>query len=1064
MTTPATWRTLTNVSRRALAHHVVLRRGLRLVGAGLNSLSLRALVSTIGVTVALLVTILTPATFGLLGYSHAEKSLTFRAELSAARLARHISFHDRLWRYQSVALANILERKDSSSERLKKRIFDQDGKLILEVGEPLAFPRLARSVAIVVAGSTVGRIEVEDSLRPLILNAGLVTLLSLLVGSSAYFAVRVFPLKVLDRTLGELERKNRLLEHSEQELKAQNAQLDTVSTNMYRGLAMLHTVLDNMHHGVAMFDAEHRLIICNDHYAEMYRLTPEQVKPGTTIRQIMEYRYANGMFGDVDFNSFIEQWLNEFGKASSRIQQLADGRTIYARRCPMAEGGLVTTHEDISELRAAERLAKEAHEELVTQRRAMDQAVIVAITDVKGRITYANEKLSEICGYTQEELIGKDHRILNSGVHPKKFFRAMYRCIARGGIWRGEICNKAKDGSLYWVDTIIVPRLNENDKPIAYMAMRIVISAQKAAEQGLRESKLQAQHTATQLETVLANMDEGICMFDAEQKVVVCNERYARMYGLSPEEVKPGTALRHIIERRIARGIYAHGDPNTYIQERVAAVKHASSAIHHLSDGRAVAVTRQPMAGGGWVATHKDVTEQQRSEARIAHMAHHDALTGLPNRVLLKERLEHALARAKRGEVMAIHLLDLDRFKNVNDTLGHPAGDKLLRMVTERLRLLVRETDTIARMGGDEFAVLQVALAHPSDATALAQRIIEGVSAPYDIDGHQVMIGTSIGIALGPEDGVSPDQLVRNADLALYRAKEVGRGTYCFFEPEMNAQMQARDAIERDLRQALAGGEFELHYQPVVNLERNEISSVEALLRWYHPERGIILPGEFIPLAEANGFIIPLGEWTLQTACATAARWPSHIKISVNISPVQFKNPRLAEMVVGALTASGLAAERLELEVTETVLFEDSETTLATLYRLRQLGVRVAIDDFGTGYSSLSYLQSFPFDKIKIDRSFVKDITDGACSLNIVRAVTALASGLGMETTAEGVETKEQLDMIRSEGCSEMQGYLFSQPLPAQEIEQLLLLKRQMAKGDESTVKGTKDNQTASAA
>jgi predicted signal transduction protein with EAL and GGDEF domain len=341
-------------------------------------------------------------------------------------------------------------------------------------------------------------------------------------------------------------------------------------------------------------------------------------------------------------------------------------------------------------------------------------------------------------------------------------------------------------------------------------------------------------------------------------------------------------------------------------------------------------------------------------------------------------------------------------------------------------------------MGGDEFAVLQVAIGQPSDATALALRIIDAVSAPYMIEGQQVVIGASVGVAVGPIDGVTPDQLIRNADLALYRAKGDGRGTYRFFGPEMDAQMQARRGMEQDLREALQTGQFELHYQPVLSLGNDTISGVEALIRWRHPEKGLISPGTFIPVAEEIGFIVQLGEWAIREACLTAARWPSHIRVAVNLSPLQFRNPGFVQLVLAALEESDLAPERLELEITETTLLQDSEATLSTLYQLRALGVRIAMDDFGTGYSSLSYLQSFPFDKIKIDRSFVKDIADGVGSLNIVRAVAAMANGLGMATTAEGVETKEQLDTVRAEGCTEMQGFIFCRPLPADEITRLL--------------------------
>jgi diguanylate cyclase (GGDEF)-like protein len=398
--------------------------------------------------------------------------------------------------------------------------------------------------------------------------------------------------------------------------------------------------------------------------------------------------------------------------------------------------------------------------------------------------------------------------------------------------------------------------------------------------------------------------------------------------------------------------------------------------------------------------------------------------------------------RVARGEALAIHILDLDRFKAVNDTLGHGAGDKLLKLVAARLRGIVRDVDTIARMGGDEFAVLQDGISQPADATGLARRIIEVLSEPYDIEGQQAIIGTSVGIATGPGDGNTPEELVRNADMALYRAKGDGRGCYHFFERGMDAQMQERRAIEYDLRKALHEGQFELHYQPVVALDDCQIQGFEALIRWHHPQRGMVLPGTFIQLAEEIGFIVPLGEWAIRQACTTAATWPDDLRVAVNLSPAQFRSTGLVQTVVGALGASGLPPERLELEITETVLLQDSETTLDTLYQLRGLGVRVAMDDFGTGYSSLSYLQKFPFDKIKIDRSFVKDVAADASSLNIIRAVTAMAKGLGMATTAEGVETQQQLDAVRSEGCTEMQGYLFSQPLPADEIDRLYLARR----------------------
>jgi len=386
---------------------------------------------------------------------------------------------------------------------------------------------------------------------------------------------------------------------------------------------------------------------------------------------------------------------------------------------------------------------------------------------------------------------------------------------------------------------------------------------------------------------------------------------------------------------------------------------------------------------------------------------------------------------------MAVLFLDLDRFKSVNDTLGHPVGDALLCAVTERLQMVVRGVDTVARLGGDEFAVVQMN-ARKAEATDLAGRIIETLSEPFEVLGHQVLIGTSVGIATAPIDGKEPDQLLRNADMALYRAKAQGRGNYHFFQPEMDAQLQARHSLEQDLRKALIAEQFELHYQPLIDLAGDEVTGFEALLRWNHPERGMIGPDDFIPIAEEIGMIVPLGEWVVKQACRDAATWPEKLSVAVNLSAAQFRNPLLPLSMVSALAAPGLSAKRLELEITETVLLQDDRAVLDALHQIRQLGVRICMDDFGTGYSSLSYLRSFPFDKIKIDRSFIRELGNDNDCLAIVRAVTRLGSSLGMTTTAEGVETKEQLEILRAEGCTQGQGFYFSHPIPAAGIPNLL--------------------------
>jgi diguanylate cyclase (GGDEF)-like protein/PAS domain S-box-containing protein len=539
------------------------------------------------------------------------------------------------------------------------------------------------------------------------------------------------------------------------------------------------------------------------------------------------------------------------------------------------------------------------------------------------------------------------------------------------------------------------------------------------------------------LQAVLNNMSQGVLMFDAQTRLVFCNQRYLEMYGLSPEVVRLGCTLRELLAHRIDSGTFGD-DPEDYAERLQQGIAQGQVFSHTVSlpDGRAFAVISKPLPAGGWLATHEDITERQRSDERIAHMARHDALTDLPNRILLRERLDHELKRVKRGECLAVLCLDLDQFKSVNDALGHPVGDELLKLVGERLRGCTREPDTVARIGGDEFAIIMTQMHEASDAAALSRRIRNSVVKPYQIDGHQIVTDISIGISVSPLDAIEPDALLRNADMALYGAKADGRGTYRFFEPEMNTRMRARRELEMDLRNALICDEFELHYQPLVDLQSNDVNAFEALLRWNHPTRGMVSPADFIPLAEETGLIVPLGEWVLKVACAEAVAWPDPIKVAVNLSPVQLNNRNLLGVVTQVLADTGLPPRKLQLEITETVLLQNTFATLATLHELRKLGVQIALDDFGTGYSSLSYLRSFPFDKIKIDRSFIQDLSKGTEPAAIVQAVANLAKCLNMASTAEGVETEQQLEMLQAIGCTEMQGYLFSKARPANEIRQ----------------------------
>jgi diguanylate cyclase (GGDEF)-like protein len=532
-------------------------------------------------------------------------------------------------------------------------------------------------------------------------------------------------------------------------------------------------------------------------------------------------------------------------------------------------------------------------------------------------------------------------------------------------------------------------------------------------------------------------------MFDADERMVVCNDRYIEMYKVSRDIVKPGCSLRDLLLHR------RESDPRvpepdryrTKLAERLSSGKQVEIVVE-LGDGRTISIVNQPMPNGGWVATHEDITERRKAEEKIAHMAVHDALTNLPNRVFFREQLETRLAHLASDQEFAILCLDLDRFKIVNDTLGHLFGDMLLRQVAGRMAACLLEGDSLARLGGDEFAILQGSMKQPQDVIALAARLFKAVEEPFDLEGHQAVIGVSIGIAIAPTDAVEADQLLKNADMAMYRAKADGRGAYRFFEPEMDALMQARHALEIDLRQALVHGEFEVYYQPIVSLENEAITGVEALVRWNHPARGLVSPAEFVPLAEETGLIVPIGEWVLRQACSEAATWPSEINLAVNLSPAQFKMRNLSQIVIGALAHSGISPRRLELEITESVLLVDNAATLETLHQLRNLGVRISLDDFGTGYSSLSYLRSFPFDKIKIDQSFVRNLASNSESQAIVRAVIGLGSSLGMKTTGEGVETQEECDCLKHQGCTEAQGYFFGAPMPARNVFELFSQQR----------------------
>jgi diguanylate cyclase (GGDEF)-like protein len=827
------------------------------------------------------------------------------------------------------------------------------------------------------------------------------------------------------------------------------AALRRIGAALHRQRFQLDTALNNMSHGLCMFDAAGVLQLLNARYLEIFNIPPGLIAPGCTLRELLRRLDDAGIVtGDQDKYAADLLAAIAAGERTQFLKSLKDGRTVCITNRPLSGGGWVATHEDITERLRTEQQAQDANAYLRGVIEAMPAGLIIYDTD--DRYILCNKRFEAMYPKTADLRVPgmRFEAILRAGLA-----RGVYdEALGREEAWIAErLAAHLQPSSVYeqrhangtWMRVADCRMPNGG-----HVGIRVDVTQIKQREEQLRLEYIKR-------DAALQNMSQGLVMFDRDANLIVCNQKYAELYRLPPELIRPGVSHREILEHRITSGLVADSNSVRFVKDRTneGAPKSASETILELTDGRALLVAVRPLQNGGWVSTHEDITARREAEAQIAHMAHHDALTNLPNRALLRRRLEEALAHVERGGQIAVLYLDLDHFKSINDTLGHGAGDELLKAVALRLKTCIGAEDTIARLGGDEFAIVQTAVASPSDVANLAARIREALTRPFEVEGHQVPADVSIGISIAPDDTVDPDQLLKNADMALYRSKADGRGTFRFFEPQMDERVKARRTLELDLRNAIAGGEFELYYQPLLNLAHHTISGCETLLRWHHPVRGMVLPAEFIPMAEETGLINQIGEWVLRQACIEAASWPDEIAVAVNLSPVQFKNQNLAQLVVSALGHSGLPAHRLELEITEAVLLQNNEATLATLHRLRGLGVRIAMDDFGTGYSSLSYLRSFPFDKIKIDRSFINDIADKDESGAIVQAVTSLASRLNMATTAEGVETEAQLRMIESLGCTEMQGYLYSRPVPAGELIRLLPARRkppQDAAGDVS--------------
>jgi diguanylate cyclase (GGDEF)-like protein len=716
-------------------------------------------------------------------------------------------------------------------------------------------------------------------------------------------------------------------------LAAARRQRERSDTERNQARALLDSAIDSMSDGFVMWDADDRLVLCNQQFRHIYQLSADFIYPSARFEDIIRGGVERGQYPEAgdDIEGFVAAtvaWhLQNHGPME---RELPNARWALVTERKIPGGGTVGIRTDITDLKRA-----------------------------LSNLAAANER-------------------------------------ARHAMEEVQLQNVA---------------LRERDR--ALHIQNVLFDA------------------------ALNNMSQGLLMTDRNQRLIVFNKRFLDLFAIDQSQFGPGLPMNDIFAHMSAAGATPDSMVETiYLKQRgFADARQSGTFVVSGEDGQSIAVSQRPIADGGWVATYEDVSEQRRAEEHIRFAAHHDALTKLPNRVLFRIRLDEMISNiAHRDTGLALLYLDLDRFKHVNDTLGHPIGDALLEAAGRRLLSCLRGADIVARLGGDEFAIAFESADLPAAAEFLGQRVIETLTMPYDLAGHTVIVGASIGIALAGDGEMNADTLLKNADMALYQAKAKGRGVCSLFEADMERQLLSRLAIEEDLRDALDRKEFELLYQPLWDLGSNRIAGFEALIRWNHPVRGTVSPAQFIQIAEETGQIRSIGGWALNRACADAMKLPDDVKIAVNLSGAQFDTGDIVEIVAAALDASGLPANRLELEITETTLLKNNEITLTLLFRLHALGLRIALDDFGTGYSSLSYLRTFPFDKIKIDQSFVREMATRADCAAIVSSIVALANKLNITTTAEGIETVDQLELIRATGCTEAQGYLFSVPRPLRDV------------------------------
>lgn len=778
----------------------------------------------------------------------------------------------------------------------------------------------------------------------------------------------------------------------------------------------LRDAVESLHEGFALYDAGRKLVLWNSRYLELYPRLADQLAVG------MSYDKAAALISEhlVDDVTVLPGAAQ--ADRSHYLEQTNDGRWLIASDSETNAGELVCVRVDISESKRDEMQLRKLY-------RALEQSpVSVVITNLDGAIEYVNPQFEQSTGYSEAEVLGNNPRILQSGDKTSEDYAQMWQTLLDGDVWRGEFHNRRKDGSTYWEFASISPVRDESGRLTHFIGVKEDITAKKLIEDQLRMNA-----------TVLQTVSEAVMVTDENNRITFVNPAFIRITGYAADEVMgedPAMLSSGRHDTEFYRDMWhtlnekGHWSGEVWNRRKDGRVypEWLSLAINRDAEGR----IREH------VAVFSDITQRKRDEEHIVRQANYDALTQLPNRTLLSDRIDRAIRNADReGYRVALLFIDLDQFKAVNDSLGHVVGDDLLRQFSGRLSGCVRSSDTVARFGGDEFVVLTQHMGGADGAAMLAEKVLEAVKHPFNLSGKSIVVGASIGVSIYPEDCKDEDTMLRNADIAMYQAKESGRNRYRFFTEAMNTSVRQRSEMEQELRVAIGAGQLELHYQPLISALNQKMVGVEALVRWRHPERGLIPPNLFIPLAETTGLIAPLGSWVLNTACEQAARWQReqmNIKVNVNLSTRQLVLGMTVEEVRNVLLNTGLDAGLLHLEITESMMLENSQDTLRWLRDVRELGVRLAVDDFGTGFASLSYLRRFPVDALKLDREFIEELPDNRKDASMVEGVIAMAQSLGLETVAEGIENERQAEFIRQAGGTLLQGYHFSKPLPADEI------------------------------